>query len=170
MKLAENVLRRFIFGKPVQTILFVGERNRDASAVAELLLNHYSAIAVKEGKQPVRASSAGIWAEEGLGISTRAAAFLASRGIDSGAFRSRKFREQMCDENQLTITLDMGVKGMLLFKKPEAVIYTFSEYSLMGADISKASELDDSEYARTMEELAEMTERTNKRASRNVTY
>lgn len=76
----------------------------------------------------------------------------------------------MCDENQLTLTLDMGVKGMLLFTRPEAVIYTLSEYSLMGADMSKVSELGNSAYAETMEELSEMIERVHKRASRNVTF
>ncbi len=164
------MLRRFIFGKPVQTVIFVGERNRDASAVAELLLNHYSGVGEGEGKPPVHASSAGIWAEEGEQISERGALFLSSKGIDSSQFRSRKFDGSMCDENQLTLTFDMGVKGMLLFKKPEAVIYTLSEYSLMGADITKAYDMDDSTYSQVMEELDEMIVRVHKRASRNVTF
>ena len=168
--MAENVLRRFIFGKPVQTILFVGEANRDASAVSGVLLNHYSDIAEKEGKAAVRAGSAGMWAEEGGRMSERASAYLASKGIDGSSFRSRKFRDSMCDENQLTLVLGMGLKGMLLFKRPDAVIYTLSEYALMGADITKASELGDADYSATMQELDEMIQRSHKRATRNVTF
>lgn len=164
------MLRRFIFGKPVQTILFVGERNTDASAVCELLLNHYAEQGRAEGKPPVRAASAGMWAEEGAEISSRAGSYLASKGIDASGFRSRRFSAEMCDANQLTLTLDMGVKGMLLFRKPEAVIYTLSEYSLMGADITKAWELGDEAYASTMAEIDEMITRSYKRASRNVTF
>ncbi len=168
--MAENVLRRFIFGKPVDSILFVGERNKDASAVAELLLSKYNAEAVGEGKPPVRSASAGIWAEDGSSISARAAAFLASKDIDSSAFRSRKFNPGMCDTHQLTLTLDMGIKGMLLFKKPEAVIYTLSEYALIGADIAKAGLLSDADYTGTMVELDEMIQRSHRRAIRNVTF
>ena len=166
--MAENILRKFIFGKPVESILFVGERNRDASAAAGLLLNHYASLS-EEGRK-CRATSAGIWAEDGQGISERASAFLASRGVDSHAFSSRKFSESMCDEHQLTLALDMGVKGMLLFRKPEAVIYTLSEYALMGADITKASSLNDENYRQMMEELDEMIKRSLKRATRYVTF
>lgn len=166
--MAENILRKFIFGKPVESILFVGEKNRDASAIADLLLNHYASIS--EESRKCRSSSAGMWAEDGHGVSERASAFLTAKDVNASAFRSRKFREEMCDQHQLTLTLDMGVKGMLLFKKPQAVIYTLSEYSLMGADITKASALSDEEYGRTMEELDEMIKRSLKRATRNVTF
>lgn len=166
--MAENILRKFIFGKPVESILFVGERNRDASAAAQLLLNHYAQQSVEERK--CSSSSAGIWGEEGQGVSERALAFLASKGVDAADFRSRKFAENMCDEHQLTLALDMGVKGMLLFRKPEAVIYTLSEYALMGADITRAASMSDVDYLRMMEELDEMVKRSLKRATRNVTF
>ncbi len=123
-----------------------------------------------EGGGKVTATSAGIWAEDGLEISARAARFLESKGVDASGFRSRKFYDGMCDENQLTITMNMGIKGMLLFRKPEAVIYTLSEYSLMGADISKMEGMEEKAYAETMEELDEMVKRAYKRATRNVTF
>lgn len=151
-------------------MLFVGETNRDASAVSEMLLNHYAKEAERSGAASVAASSAGIWAEEGRGPSERASAFLLSKAVDTTQFISRKFSERMCDEHQLTLAMNMAIKGMLLFKKPEAVIYTLSEYALMGADISAMGRLGDAEYSAAMEELDEMIRRSHKRATRNVTF
>ncbi len=167
MKVAENIVRRLVYGKPASRILVVGSANLDASPLMEFLLKGASA-----GKDMV-IESAGLSAAEGLEMSRRAYSFLADHGFDVrelAKFRSRKLSDTMAANFQLLLVTSMAVKGFLLFLYPDAVIYTFSEYALIGSDVGEIANTTDSEYIGICNELSEMARRIVARALKNTTF
>lgn len=162
--LAENIVRRLVYGKPVKSILVVGTTNTNASALMEFLL-----MAEGEGKGMI-ISSAGISASDGFPMDSKALSFLKAAGIDASGFRSRKLTDVMAANFELILCTSMTVKGFLLFLYPEATIYTLSEYALMGTDVYGMEDLSVEEYRRVAEELHEMARRIIARATKNTTF
>lgn len=162
--LAENIVRRLVFGRPVGSILIVGSRNTDASAIVEHLIRREA-----EGKG-ITVSSAGISATPGEGMSERALAFLKGIGIDASSFRTRKLDDTIVNNFELLLATGMAIKGMLLFLYPQGTIYTLSEYALTGADVDMMSSLDDSEFYSAALELNEMAKRIVNRALKNKIF
>jgi len=93
--LAENIVRRLVYGKPVKSILVVGTTNTNASALMEFLL-----MAEGEGKGMI-ISSAGISASDGFPMDSKALSFLKAAGIDASGFRSRKLTDVMAANFEL---------------------------------------------------------------------
>lgn len=164
--MAENVLRRIVFGKPVKSILFVDQRNTDASAICEIVAR--SKIKLDRRFAEIRVSSAGFSTEDGLGLSQRAAEFLTQKGFDPDGFRTTKLTEAMIDGYELVLTMEMGLKGMILFLRREAPVYTISEYALSGGDFEDFETMDDARYFQACEELSGMIESVLKRATKNT--
>lgn|GEM_PF-2977477 len=164
--MAENVLRRIVFGKPVKSILFVDQKNTDASAICEILARNR--IRQERRYAGILVSSAGFSAENGLEMSARAAGFLARKGFDTDKFRSKKLTEEMIDGYELVLTMEMGLKGMILFLRREIPVYTISEYALSGGDFEDFETMDDAQYIKACEELSGMIEGVLKRATRNT--
>ncbi len=165
--LAESIIRRLVYGRPVSRILVVGGVNLDASPIMQYLL-----MAASAGKGMV-IESAGLSAVEGMQMSTRASSFLSNRGISAAelsGFRSRKLTDTLARDFELLLVTSMAVKGFLLFLYPDMTIYTFSEYALIGADAGEMAAADDDEYVRMGNELAEMAVRIVARAVKNTTF
>ncbi|MBX8630947.1 MAG: hypothetical protein KIY12_00275 [Thermoplasmata archaeon] len=162
--MAENIVRRLVFGKPVRSILVVGTTNTNASALMEFLLK-----AEGEGKE-MKFSSAGLSASDGSPMDARASSFLMAAGIDASGFRSRKLTDAMAGNFELMLCTSMAVKGFLLFLYPEATIYTLSEYALIGSDVSGMEGMPEDEYRQAAEELREMAKRIIARATKNTTF
>jgi hypothetical protein len=165
--LAENIIRRLVYGKPVSRILVVGNADIDASPVMQYLLK---AEAVGKG---MTIESAGLSATGGESMSPRALEFLSGRGANREelvAFRSRKLSDKLARDFELLLVTSMAVKGFLLFLYPDMTIYTFSEYALIGSDVGEMRSAGDSDYFRIGEEMAEMAKRIVARAIKNTTF
>jgi protein-tyrosine-phosphatase len=165
--LSENIIRRLVFGKPVNSILVIGSANADASPVMEHLLRR------EARERDITVSSAGLSAAEGQPMSVRAASFLAGRAFkeeEIQRFRSRKLSDEMVQQFELLLATSMTVKGFLLFLYPDSTIYTFSEYALIGSDVGEMTTVDDHAYVRICEEMAEMSKRIIARAVKNITF
>ena len=165
--MAENIIRRLVYGKPVNRILVVGGANVDASPIMQYLLRAESAA------RAMTVESAGLSASEGMQMSARAHAFLSNRGIrqdELSSFRSRKLSDALARDFELLLVSSMALKGFLLFLYPDMTIYTFSEYALIGSDAGEMAGADDDEYARIANELAEMSVRIVARAVKNTTF
>ncbi len=168
--MAENILRKLVFGEPVSSVLIVDTLDSDAAPIAEHLLRSIARDSSGSGGTLQSVSSAGISGELGLPMSERAKSYLSKRGISSDGFTARRFDPHMAYSNQLTLASDMAVKGVLLFLAPGAQIYTVSEYSLTGSDIPPMERLDDESYLSVCDELGVMMARVAKRATRNKTF
>jgi len=165
--LSENIIRRLVFGKPVKRILVVGSANADASPIMEYLLKR------EAGERDITVLSAGLSAVEGQPMSLRASSFLADREFkeeEIHEFRSRKLSDSIVRQFELLLATSMAVKGFLLFLYPDSIIYTFSEYALIGSDMGEMTTVDDQTYRRMCEEMAEMSKRIIARASKNTTF
>lgn len=162
--MAENIVRKLIFGKPVKKILVVGAENRNASALMQYLLLHEPAATGME------IGSAGIAAREGGSMSERAVEYLRSRGIEVTGFRTKKLSNLMVENAELLLSTSMAIKGILLFSYPMSTIYTLSEYALMGTDVGDMGKLGDSDFMKIADELSDMAVRIAKRATKNATF
>lgn len=165
--MAENIIRRLVYGKPVRRILVIGSTNIDASPVMEYLLR------VEAAGKGMTIESAGLSAADGLSMSPRALEFLSGRGMSGeelAAFKSRKLSNELAGDFELLLVTSMAVKGFLLFLYPDMTIYTFSEYALIGSDVGEMGGADDAGYVRIGEEMVEMARRIVARAIKNTTF
>lgn len=159
-----------MFGEPVSSILIVDTLDSDAAPLAEHLLRNVAGNSSGTAAKLQSVSSAGISTESGTSMSERAKRYLSSRGISSDGFTARRFDPEMAYSNQLILSSDMAVKGVLLFLAPGTQVYTISEYSLTGSDIPPMEKLDDETYLSVCDELEVMMTRVAKRATRNKTF
>ncbi len=96
-------------------VLFVCTGNICRSPVAEHLFN----ARAKEAGLPWTASSAGVAAEVGMGVSSGSAKLLKARGADFSRHRARQVTDAMMREADVVYALDAGHLSALKRRFPE---------------------------------------------------
>ena len=129
-------------------LLFVCTGNTCRSPMAAAIMNKIA----KENEMDVVATSAGVFAETGLGASENAIKAMRLFEISLKDHKATQLTEKMIEEADIVLTMHEGQKMMIEGYAPEKI---FSVYEFLGYDgeISDPYGGDLEEYSNTAEEI-----------------
>lgn len=129
-------------------ILFICTGNTCRSPMAAAIMNKIA----EENDMDVKASSAGIFAEVGMGASENAVKAMRLYGISLKGHKSTQLTEKMIEEADLVFTMTEGQRLMIEGYAPEKIFSVYEFLSSEG-DIADPYGGDLDEYNETAQEI-----------------
>ena len=115
----------------VRRVLFVCAGNQCRSPMAEALFKK-----MIYGQQGIEVSSAGLYGDDGLPPSRKAAAVMAKRGVDMSQVRSRKLSHKLVAQSDIIVVMEEEQRDAVKMLYGHSKVFTLREIAGVSGDIA----------------------------------